>query len=338
MGCFAALALLVALAAAQNVVLQWPGSDGATETVLRGGTVQLQGLPANASVSVAGVCLDNANSTTGPLSTDVSFFVSSDCLGAARLTLAVYDVSVDLSSSSASLYVNVSPGHAGASNLTFSRQPGNVVRVSGAAGLQAVQLGAVPTPAQVGPFLLVPVVLPAALYRTPAGQSLLLLARSTVTDVVVSPASLGGAVTLGLNQRLVFQSSSGSSAAPFYPRLSDASGSVYPFSDLRYSLAFDPSGADTANRGAIFANYSAPLSGAASVWASPFFRTSGVYWYRDLFSSSAALLRVSVRDANGADPTLPPAGVPQFESYFATSAQGVECSCNFGAQPQCSDS
>jgi hypothetical protein len=211
------------------------------------------------------------------------------------------------------------------------------VRVAGAAGLQAVQLGAVPTAAQVGAFLFVPVVLPAALYRTPAGQSLLLLARNALTDVVVSPASLGGAVTLGLNQRLVFQSSD-NSAAPFYPRLSDASGTVYPFSDLRYTLAFDPSGTDTANRDVIFANYSAPLSGAASAWASPFFRTSGVYWYRDLFSASGALLRVAVRDANGADPTPPPSGVPQFENYFATSAQGVECNCNFGAQPQCTDS
>ncbi len=193
-----------------------------------------------------------------------------------------------------------------------------------------------PPPAQHGAFWLVLVAVPAQLYRTLGGQSLLLLARNASADVGVSEASLGVAVTLRLGQRLVWQAAA-DAAEPFYPRLSDAAGNVYPFSDLRYTLAFDPSGADATNRAAVFDNYSAPLSGSASVWATPFFRSSAVFWFRNLFSASGALLRVAVLDASGAAPTPAPSAVPQFESYYATSAQGVACNCQFGAQPQCAN-
>ena len=211
------------------------------------------------------------------------------------------------------------------------------MRVLGTTGLlQSVGAGQVPLLVQYDSFWLVSVSSPAALYRSAGGPTLLLLARNASTDVLVSDASLPGSVTLALGQRLVWQNSN--LAAPFYPRLSDALGSVYPFSDLRYALAFDPSGTDAANRAAVFDNDSAPLAGAAAVWGTPFFRSSAVFWYRDLFSASGALLRVAVLDANGAAPTPAPSGVPQFETYYATSAQGVQCNCQFGAQPQCATS
>lgn len=205
-----------------------------------------------------------------------------------------------------------------------------------AADLRAVTPSA-PAPLYNGSAWLVPVSasVPVALYETSAGQTLV-VSRNASSDVLVSAASIPGSLSLALGQRLVWSSSP--SGAPFYPRLCDAQGSVFPASDLRYVLAFNPSGSDAANSASLTAltNYSRPLSGSVSVWATPFFRSSAVFFFRDLFSVGGDLLHVAVADANGFAPTATPsASVPVFESYFGTSSQGVDCQCNFGPQPQC---
>ena len=107
-------------------------------------------------------------------------------------------------------------------------------------------------------------------------------------------------------------------------RLSDASGNVLPASDVRNAIAFG--GGDAG----VPAAFNAVLRGRLSNFATPQFASSGVFFFRDLLGS--ALVRVTVLDASGNEPTMAPFDPPAFESYFETSSQAVTCDCRFGNQ------
>lgn len=104
--------LLCCLCAAQGQqvsALAWPQSP-ATFLLPRVSLFNVSGVPAGASSSAGAesACTSNATGALSSLATDILFFAAADCAGTPLLQLRAYDVTADLATLSASLYLNVS--------------------------------------------------------------------------------------------------------------------------------------------------------------------------------------------------------------------------------------
>ena len=154
------------------------------------------------------------------------------------------------------------------------------------------------------------------LFSGPDGDKPFLVIVQSDRDVIAPSVNADLRVRLG--ERIIW------SGANSLMRLSDASGNVLPASDVRYTIAFGEGDAG------VPAAFNAVLRGRLSNFATPQFASSGVFFFRDLLGS--ALVRVTVLDASGNEPTVAPFDPPAFERYFETSPQAVTCDCRFGSQ------
>jgi hypothetical protein len=174
------------------------------------------------------------------------------------------------------------------------------------------------------------------MYRSVGGASLtrlLVVTRNSSSDVVVDVSLAPATVVLQLNQRIVWTLNS-SSLFVSYPRMSDSSGNVFPLFDPRVAAAFDPARADGDNSARLFVNDQLPLRDGLAVVATPFFRSSGRFFFRDLFADAGSQLwTVDVLTAQGASPTPAPVSVPSWQDYFGASARAAMCECQFGPAP-----